>query len=282
MAPRIPKIVVIDDSEIVLAVTKGALVSAGYHVVVYDRTAGSVGLILQEKPDLVLMDVNMPGLAGDTALNVLGRAQPHAETIVLLHSSLPVEVLRTKAAAAGAHGFIQKGGDMFALVRQVNQWLKRLASSGHMRVAAPAAVDDRDRAAPFDLKSVLLVDDDMGVLSVYRRLLQKVDVDIEFALSGGQAVRRMLSDTAPDVVVCDMVLPDLSGIEVFRQVTAVAPSYRKRFVFATGASTQPTISAFLSGFAGPVLRKPVVGSQLVEAIRACLPGASQTASSARG
>ncbi|HEY6078058.1 MAG TPA: response regulator [Polyangiaceae bacterium] len=281
MSARIPKIVVIDDSEIVLAVTREALTNAGYRVVVHDRTAGSVALILQEKPDLVLMDVNMPGLSGDTALSVLARAQPHAETIVLLHSSLPVEILRSKAAAVGAHGFIQKGGDVFGLVRQVKQWLKRLTSSGQMRVAAPVAVDERATATPSSLASVLLVDDDMGVLSVYRRMLQNEDVDVEFALSGGQALRRMLSDIPPDIVVCDMLLPDVSGMEVFQRAVAATPSYRKRFVVATGAATEPSVAAFLAGFAGPVLRKPVAGAQLVSALRACLPGALRAHKAAR-
>jgi CheY-like chemotaxis protein len=107
---RKPKIVVIDDSEIVLEVTKGALEGAGYDVVTHDRPGGCVALILHEKPDLVLMDVNMPGLGGDTIVSVLAKAQPTGDTVVLLHSSLSAEVLRTKSATAGAHGFIQKSG----------------------------------------------------------------------------------------------------------------------------------------------------------------------------
>lgn len=281
MSARSPKIVVIDDSEIVLAVTKEALVNAGYVVVVHDRPAGSVALILQEKPDLVLMDVNMPGLSGDTAVSVLARAQPHGETIVLLHSSLPSDILRAKAAAAGAHGFIQKSGDTFALVRQVNQWLKRLTSSGHMRVAAPVAVDEPASSGQASLASVLLVDDDMEVLSAYRRLLQNEALDVEFALSGGQALRRTLSSTPPDIVVCDVLLPDVSGLEVFQRTVAAEPSYRNRFVVATGAATMPSVAAFLAEFAGPVLRKPVTGAQLVSAIRACLPGARRAPKSAR-
>ena len=54
MAGRKPKIVVIDDSEIVLEVTRGALEGAGYDVVTHDRPAGCVALIMHEKPELVL------------------------------------------------------------------------------------------------------------------------------------------------------------------------------------------------------------------------------------
>lgn len=317
MSVRKPKIVVIDDSEIVLEVTKGALEGAGYEVVTHDRPAGCVALILHEKPELVLMDVNMPGLGGDTIVSVLAKAQPTGDTVVLLHSSLSAEVLRTKSAAAGAHGFIQKSGDLFGLVREVSRWLKRYnpagsLSSGNMRAAAsfsndeprgsgtrPAATAVVVSAPPssdsafeigrrtsatlrVDAPTVLLVDDDMSVLSGYRRNLQNEDLSVEFALSGAQALRRMLSDSPPDVVICDMLLPDVSGMDVYRRAIASEPSYRQRFAVATGASTMPKVAEFLSTFSGPILNKPVPPPQLTAAVRTCLSGArSQLRSGSR-
>jgi len=303
LSVRKPKIVVIDDSEIVLEVTKSALEGAGYEVVTHDRPAGCVALILHEKPDLVLMDVNMPGLGGDTIVSVLGKAAPTSDTIVLLHSSLSAEVLRAKATAAGAHGFLQKSGDLFSTVREVSRWLKRPNSNGNLRVAVMIATEDKwpsgtrpvagtatvtTSSAPssdsasalgarrnsgtlrLDAPTVLLVDDDMTVLSGFRRHLQNEDMSIEFALSGGQALRRMLSDSPPDVVVCDMLLPDILGVEVYQRAVAAEPSYRQRFAVATGASGTPSVAAFLATFTGPVLHKPVEPAQLAQAVRACL------------
>jgi CheY-like chemotaxis protein len=300
VSARKPKIVVIDDSEIVLEVTRGALEGAGYDVVTHDRPAGCVALILHEKPELVLMDVNMPGLGGDTIVSVLGKAAPTSETIVLLHSSLSAEVLRGKATVAGAHGFLQKSGDLFGLVREVNRWLKRVNSSGNMRAALASSTDEKYPSgtrpsanlavsAPpssdtsggrrtsgtvrLDAPTVLLVDDDMSVLSGFRRSLQTEDLSVEFALSGAQALRRMLSDKPPDVVVCDMLLPDISGVEVYQRAVAHDPTYRQRFAVATGGSGVGFVATFLSGFSGPVLHKPVDTAQLALAVRTCLTGA---------
>jgi CheY-like chemotaxis protein len=316
LALRKPKIVVIDDSEIVLEVTRGALEGAGYDVVTHDRPGGCVALILHEKPDLVLMDVQMPGLGGDTIVSVLAKAQPGGDTVVLLHSSLSGDVLRAKAAAAGAQGFIQKSGDLFNLVREVSRWLKRYSpagslSSGSMRAALSLSNDDprssgmrpaatasskgsasspgmaavssaeavvelgrrTSQTLRVDAPTLLLIDDDMTVLSSYRRLLQNEEVSVEFALSGAQALRRLLSDNPPDCVLCDMLLPDISGIEVYQRAVAAEPSYRQRFAVATGASTMPKVATFLSTFTGPILHKPVQPAQLTSAVRACLSGA---------
>jgi CheY-like chemotaxis protein len=310
---RKPKIVVIDDNEIVLEATKGALEGAGYEVLTHDRPVGCVALILHEKPDLVLMDVNMPGLGGDTIVSVLVKALPTNDTILLLHSSASAELLRSKAMSAGAHGYIQKSSDFFGLVREVNRWLKRTNhnSSGNMRAALVTSIDDKypsgtrpaasavvtarvaapvtmppssdplaDSAAErrssgtvrVDCPTLLLVDDDMTVLSGFRRCLQTEDIAIEFALSGGQALRRILSDKPPDVVVCDMLLPDISGVEVYRRAVAADPSYRQRFAVATGASKNPVIASFLTTFTGPILHKPVEAAALSQAVHACLSG----------
>jgi CheY-like chemotaxis protein len=303
VSSRKPKIVVIDDSEIVLAVAKNALEGAGYDVVTHDRPAGCVALILHEKPELVLMDVNMPALGGDTIVSVLAKAAPTSDTIVLLHSSLSAEVLRAKATAAGAHGFIQKSGDLFGLVREVNRWLKRVTSSGNMVVARKVSADEKshERRTPssgslaaqseerrpsgtlrVDQPTLLLVDDDMAVLSGFRRHLQTEAIAIEFALSGGQALRRMLSDTPPNAVVCDMLLPDISGVEVFQRAVAADPSYRLRFAVATAAYALPEVATFLATFGGPVLRKPVEPAQLSQAVRTCLTVGRSSVKTARG
>jgi CheY-like chemotaxis protein len=328
------KILVIDDSEIVLEVTKAALESAGHRVVTHDRAAGCVALILQQKPDLVLMDVNMPHLGGDTIVGVLGKAQPTGDTVVLLHSSLSAEVLRVKAEAVGAQGYIQKTGDLFALVREVNRWLKRSASSssnsssssgsssaqmraaadvgstpssGRLRVgpdlslpsngrlraateiswpleeearssgtrAVAAAVGQAETAARSGTMlhthtpTVLLVDRDMAVLSTYRRHLQSDQLKVEYALSGGAALRRILSGDPPDVAVCDAFMSDLSGMDLYRRAISAALNWRQRMVLTADVQLPSSTGAFAE-FKGQLLTKPVSADALKSAVRACL------------
>jgi DNA-binding NarL/FixJ family response regulator len=160
--------------------------------------------------------------------------------------------------------------------------------SGTRAVAASAAASASSSGPPssdsmggrrtsgtvrLDAPTVLLVDDDMTVLSGFRRCLQAEDLTIEFALSGGQALRRLLSEKPPDVVVCDMLLPDISGVDVYQRAIAADPSYRQRFAVATGASNIPFVATFLASFGGPVLYKPVEPAQLILAVRTCLSGA---------
>ncbi len=300
-----PKVLIIDDSEIVLEVTRGALEGAGYEVVTHDRPGGSVALILSEKPDLVLMDVQMPGLGGDTIVAVLRKAQPEADTVVLLHSSLPVDVLRHKVTASGANGYVQKSGDIFGLVRDLARWLKGRTSSGNMRTAAAFGAGEEPRASgswpiagrpsaasgtaspsrepgataasrrssgtrSLNMPSALLVDEDMGVLGTYRDQLKSEELLVEFALSGRQALRRILSDKPPAVVLLDFQLRDLAAAELYRQAVAADPGYQQRFILVASSRSLPSLSAFLSEFSGPFLNKPIERGELLAALSTCL------------
>jgi two-component system, OmpR family, response regulator len=248
-------ILVIDDSEIVLEVTKTALEAAGYRVITRSRAAGSVAVLLQESPDLVLLDVNMPTMSGDTLALMFDKARPGRESIILLHSTLAPDVLQAKVNAVGAHGYLQKSGDLYNLVRVVNRWLKRRPfedaagySSGSLRVArrlaqeAHVPPDSGVAARPPDVAvgqrapTVLFVANDMGTLSEYRRLIQALELTAEFALSGAQALRQVQSGQPPDVVVCNARLSDITGLELCRRIIEHSGDWRKRLVLIMGAN----------------------------------------------
>src|SRR3954467_6269084 len=91
------KILVIADTAAVLEVTRATLEQAGYRVVVRDRPSAAIAAGLHERPDLVLLDVNLPSTTGDSLADVLSRTRATRSTLVVLYSSLPISALRVKA-----------------------------------------------------------------------------------------------------------------------------------------------------------------------------------------
>src|SRR6478735_2748888 len=139
-------ILVIDDNAVVLEATRSTLEQAGFRVVTRDRASGAVVAVLNDRPDLVLLDVNMPNMTGDSLADVLGRTRATRGTLVVLYSSLPGNALRMKAVASGAHGFIQKTGAQAELVRQVRAFLEQ-DSLGAQRTAALLAGEEHPSSA---------------------------------------------------------------------------------------------------------------------------------------
>lgn len=70
-----------------------------------------------------------------------------------------------------------------------------------------------------------------------------------------------------DVVLCDLVLPDQSGIELYEQVARRSPAACERFVFMTGDTFTPAIRAFLAGVSNLCVSKPIGSAMLAELLR---------------
>lgn len=103
-------ILVVDDDHLTREVVVATLTRAGHVVHTHDSGFGLAIAVHTCRPDVVLLDVNMPGLSGTRSLEAAASldAAYRLETRVLLHSGTPIEELRTLASCVGAHGVLAK------------------------------------------------------------------------------------------------------------------------------------------------------------------------------
>lgn len=103
------KILIIDDSELVLAMAKDALEQAGYQVLTATNGIEANRFIFsREKPDLIIMDIMMPMLDGNKKAKLLKENEVSKDIPILLLSSKSEQEMRQLSAEAGANGFILK------------------------------------------------------------------------------------------------------------------------------------------------------------------------------
>ena len=106
---RSPRILMIDDDEAHIYSTKGILEGEGYDVMVHNSPLGATNLVRQTTPDLILLDVNMPGLSGDR-LSLILRSNPTTRsTPIVLYSSNDEDSLRKSVREQDLDGYICKG-----------------------------------------------------------------------------------------------------------------------------------------------------------------------------
>jgi CheY-like chemotaxis protein len=115
------RILVVDDSPVILAALKHALVEAGYEVETR-ASVEEVGARGAEGFDLILMDVQMPELYGDDVAMAL-RAERGIRAPIYLFSSLPEDELRERAREARLDGYISKQVGVDGVVAKVQQLL---------------------------------------------------------------------------------------------------------------------------------------------------------------
>ena len=120
MASRRKQILIVDDSALVLDMMRAALDAAGYEVLVANNLTQLEEHRARNRPDLVLMDVQMPEAFGDDVAMVL-RAAREVEAPIYLLSTLDEAELKRRAADAEIDGFISKRLGADAIVSRVRQ-----------------------------------------------------------------------------------------------------------------------------------------------------------------
>ena len=115
---------------------------------------------------------------------------------------------------------------------------------------------------------VLVVDDEPTICTVLRRMLRGHEVVT--AGSGAEALQVLKQDQGFDVILCDLMMPDVSGMALFRRVSARDPDLARRMVFMTGGACTPRARAFLEEASRAVLHKPFSLEQVRSLVEAAL------------
>jgi DNA-binding response OmpR family regulator len=124
--PELPdgRVLIVDDSEAALLVMQAAFSGAGFDVRIAMALAEVDSLVKMWRPELVVVDVNMPDIQGDALCARLKARVGRPESAVVLCSSMPDDELADLARAAGADGHVSKGDGIAAMVALVRSLLR--------------------------------------------------------------------------------------------------------------------------------------------------------------
>jgi PAS domain S-box-containing protein len=146
---------------------------------------------------------------------------------------------------------------------------------------APAEARTPTPAAPVKPASnghrrhrVMLVDDEPLVVHTIERLLRR-DYDITVALCGQEAIEHIARGVRFDAIVSDVMMPNMTGIELIEEVRRLAPDQADRIIFLSGGAFTAQTRERLDSLGAPQLEKPVTAKEL----RACV---QRVATEARG
>lgn len=109
MTEKRKKILIIDDDPDHLFIAKQLLITEGYEVLAQGSPFGVISLILSAQPDLVLVDVNMPGIPGIDFAAFFRADSRTCNIPVVLYSSEDERTLVAAVAKYRLHGYISKG-----------------------------------------------------------------------------------------------------------------------------------------------------------------------------
>lgn len=132
---------------------------------------------------------------------------------------------------------------------------------------SPQLVKKETAVAP-DLKQrILIADDEKSVREVMQRALQRQGYQVDAVATGSEALTAVRA-AEYDLILCDIRMPGLNGMELYRQVKEEFPHLAGRFIFSTGDTVSPSTNAFLEEIDLPCLTKPFELPELFAVVHA--------------
>jgi signal transduction histidine kinase/CheY-like chemotaxis protein len=195
--PSGPHVLVIDDDPTARDLLRRILLKEGFRVRLAESGAEGLRLAREQRPDVITLDLLMPGMDGWAVMNRL-KADPATSDVPVILVTMTDE--QRMGFALGAADYMTKPIDPDRLV------------SALARYAAP---DCR----------ILVVEDDEATREMLQRTLLKAGWSVAAAENGRVALDRLAEQT-PDVVILDLMMPEMDGFQ-FLDKLRTRPAWRK-------------------------------------------------------
>lgn len=128
---------------------------------------------------------------------------------------------------------------------------------------------------------VLLIEDDATVASALTALITP-EADLVWVASGREAIDLLLRDQNFPLILCDLMMPDIGGVDVHEAIRRSRPGVESRMVFLTGGAFTPRCREFLRTMPNRTLDKPVDPELLLSLVRSAKSTLPAVLASARG
>lgn len=250
---RSVRILLVSKNVQLAAALKAGLAPYQMEVLVYENLLGLYPVLLREEPDVVVLDGDLPRLALEAAARFLrskdaSRRQP---VLLLTGSGEDSPDPGLLAAACQADDFLDAGAEPARIAASILRLSKQAAGPFD---AIPDTGEARVAAAPAGTPRILIVDDDVAIARLLRRMLE-ARYAVSVVNDGKTAIERCRA-TRFDAVFCDLMMAGVSGADVYRAVRAHDAALADHIVFITAHEFDAAEVEFFMGLSNQIVHKP--------------------------
>lgn len=120
-----------------------------------------------------------------------------------------------------------------------------------------------------DNPKILIVDDELSILVPIKFLLEKNNFDVRLAQSGKEALEK-ISESAPDLILLDIMLPDFDGYEIFQQIRENSEWDDIKVLYLSAKNRDVDIAKGLNLGVDAYVTKPFSNTDLLEKVKSLL------------
>ena len=264
------KILIVEDDLNFASILRDLARERGFKVVVSPNGEKAVALAIKYLPDIITLDVGLPGIDGTEVLRQLRNLPATSNVpiyVITSDDSSSVEV------SAHANGFFTKPvsqEDVDSMLRVVG------SDAGGTR--EPSTVEQEDGevvtedvlVASLAKKRVLIVDDDIRNMFALSQLLKNYDIDVLKADNGQLALDRLDQNEDVDLILMDIMMPIMNGYEAMEKIRIREDYGDVPIIALTAQTTRAAFEKCAEAGANGFLTKPVDEQALFLRMHYCL------------
>lgn len=249
------KILLVDDDPDLLYGMNIWLRSKGYQVSLATDATSALSLAQALKPDLILLDIGLPGEDGYLTMGRLKSLLPLAPIPIVIITAADASLHQEKTLQTGAEAFFQKPIDLEQLLATIKKFLGE----------EPAEKEAKESQE----KEILLIDDDQDLVHALRVRLKSYGFSVHSATDAVLAISLALR-IKPDLIILDIGLPDGEGYLTMARLRSLEPLSHVPVIVITAADAFTHRDKALQAGAKAFFPKPIDHHQLLAAIKHAL------------
>ncbi len=217
-------ILIVEDDHVNYELASELLEYAGHEIRRAESLQQCIDSISTQKPDLVLMDINLPETRGTEITRVL-KNNPVTEPIpIVAFTAMVMEKDKKEALEAGCSGFISKPFSVSSFVSTVESFMNKNETSEEMtKLKCDFRVEnfkysETHGMADMEIKrhNILVVDDNQMNADILKETLEQLGQEVKLAYSGKEAFEKIEGENF-DLALLDIMMPDMSGFDIIKQ-----------------------------------------------------------------
>lgn len=246
------RVLIVDDDPEIRDLIAEFLGERGFEVLQAGNGLEALLQVKRNRPDGVILDIQMPRLGWLDALKRIHTFD--ANIAVVIVSGIADEAIREQARAAGAKAVLEKPVVLSEL----------LTALGIAAPPPPAPVEASTAPAgnPATVQ-VLVVDDEAEIRSMLQEFLSLKGYGVRTAPDGAGAIREIVR-IPPDIILLDIEMPGLSGVETLPTIRALAP--HAAVIMVSGSTDTETSKLALARGAFDYVTKPIDFTYLTQSV----------------
>lgn len=247
-------ILIVEDDELNRTLLERRLSNNNYKVTVCGNGVDAISLSKEKKFDIILLDINLPDISG---VEVLEKIKTNAET-----KKIKVVMVTANDDRETVLNCIEKGASDYLIkpfsMRIVNERIKRCLS----KLTNTNTTNKNEN-------NILLVDDQELNRDVLAHRLRKHGYNISCVSDGKQALTALNTDVF-DLILLDILMPDMTGIEVLKKIRSSGQHKNTPVIMVTAIDNMETVNECMEYGADDYILKPLNTELLKIRISSCL------------